>query len=154
MSYAAVIDTPIPGVKLGIRHGREGVSCIDFLSRETPALTPQTPLAELAAVELTAYFDDPRRPFMVHLELAGSPYLRRVWHTLSLLPAGMTVTYGRLAEQLGTGARAVGGACRANPVPIIVPCHRVVSSTGAGGYGGAVEGRHMEIKHWLLQHER
>jgi len=154
MIYAAVIDVPIPDVKLGIRHGREGICCIDFLSRETPGLTPQSPMAERAAAELTAYFDDPRRPFTVDLELAGSLFQQRVWHTLSLLPAGMTVTYGRLARQLGTGARAVGAACRANPVPVIVPCHRVVSSTGLGGYGGEVVGRHLEIKQWLLQHER
>ncbi len=154
MAYAAVIDIPIPAIKLGICHGRRGICRIDYLSREVPDLTPQSALAEHAAAELTAYFDDPRRPFTADLELAGSPYQQRIWHTLTHIPPGVTVTYGRLAKQLGTGPRAVGGACRANPVPIIVPCHRVVSSTGPGGYGGEVQGRPMEIKQWLLQHER
>lgn len=154
MTYAAVIDVPIPGIKLGIHHGCEGICRIDFLSRGTPALAARSPLAEQAVEELQAYFDDPRRRFTVTLEYTASPFQRRVWDTLTLLPPGETVTYGRLAQRLRTGARAVGAACRANPIPVIVPCHRVVSGTGLGGYSGRVDGRHMEIKQWLLQHER
>ena len=68
---------------------------------------------------------------------------------------GDTITYGELAELSGTGvpARAIGGIMAANPVPIIIPCHRVVASDGLGGYSGGEPGRHLETKRWLLENE-
>ena len=70
------------------------------------------------------------------------------------IPAGKTLSYGVLAKKLDTSARAVGNACRANPVPIIVPCHRVVASNGMGGFMGKRSGSPLDLKHWLLAHER
>ena len=63
-------------------------------------------------------------------------------------------TYGELAKLLNSSARAVGGACRANPISLVIPCHRVVASNGLGGYGGATAGKRLAIKQWLLEHER
>lgn len=154
MNYAAVISVPLPYVKLGIRQGREALCGIDFLPRDADERAPQTDLAELTADELYRYFDDPGRPFTVPLELHGSIFQLRVWHALSRLPSGATCSYGELATNLGTAPRALGAACRGNPVPVIIPCHRVVSRTGLGGYAGAVDGRQIEIKRWLLEHER
>ena len=82
----------------------------------------------------------------------GTPFQRRVWAALRAIPAGTTVSYGRLAATLGqpTASRAVGLANGANPIGIVVPCHRVVGSDGAlTGYGGG-----LERKRWLLAHER
>jgi methylated-DNA-[protein]-cysteine S-methyltransferase len=76
-----------------------------------------------------------------------------VWQRLREIPAGRTLSYGVLARELGTSARAVGGACRANPVPLAIPCHRVVAATGLGGYSGARGGDWLEKKRWLLRHE-
>jgi len=87
------------------------------------------------------------------IELQGTPFQRRVWKALREIPPGRTITYSELARQLGTGARAVGGACRANPCPIVVPCHRVVAVNGLGGFSGDTSGRKLEIKRWLLRHE-
>lgn len=104
-----------------------------------------------AAAELAAYFAGTLRAFTVPLRLAGPPFQERVWHQMRAIPYGATQTYGDLALQLGdTGAsRAVGIACGANPIPLIVPCHRVVAAGGAlGGFG---LGR--EAKIWLLEHE-
>ena len=63
------------------------------------------------------------------------------------------LTYGEMAKKLDSSPRAVGNACRANPLPIIIPCHRVVSQSGIGGYGGHTEGEVLAIKEWLLHHE-
>jgi methylated-DNA-[protein]-cysteine S-methyltransferase len=69
------------------------------------------------------------------------------------IPPGTVRTYAELARQLGSAARAVGGACRNNPVPILIPCHRVVGQQGLGGYTGALTGDPLGIKRWLLRHE-
>ena len=69
------------------------------------------------------------------------------------IPPGKVMTYGEVARQLDSSPRAVGNACRANPLPIIIPCHRIVGQTGTGGYGGFRTGKVVEIKHWLLHHE-
>ncbi|MBK1727179.1 hypothetical protein CKO13_09135 [Halorhodospira neutriphila] len=70
------------------------------------------------------------------------------------LPVGQTVTYGALARRLGSSARAVGAGCRANPLPLLVPCHRVVAAGGPGGYAGARAGPLAAFKAWLLERER
>lgn len=61
--------------------------------------------------------------------------------------------YGELAEKLASGPRAIAAACRTNPIPILIPCHRVVAKAGLGGYMGETEGEALSIKQWLLQHE-
>ncbi len=83
----------------------------------------------------------------------GSPFQQRVWNALLQIPAGSQVTYGELAKRLGTAPRAVGGACRANPIPLLIPCHRVVAAQGLGGFAGRREGRWVAFKQWLLTHE-
>ncbi|KAA6186252.1 methylated-DNA--[protein]-cysteine S-methyltransferase [Thiohalocapsa marina] len=102
---------------------------------------------------LLAYFDDPGPPIPVPRVPTGTRFQQRVWQAISAIPAGSTRTYGELALELGTSARAVGGACRANPWPLLVPCHRVVSGHGLGGFAGAVSGRLTVVKAWLLAHE-
>jgi methylated-DNA-[protein]-cysteine S-methyltransferase len=103
--------------------------------------------------QLTAYFADATSGFDLPLNLRGTDFQQRVWGALRRIPAGTAVTYGQLARRLGTGPRAVGGACRANPCPIIVPCHRVVAKNGLGGFAGDTRGRRLQIKQWLLRHE-
>lgn len=106
--------------------------------------------AHLAAAEeaLVDYFAG-RAPRLPTLDLRGSAYQQSVWKALLAIPWGEVRTYGDIARELGSGARAVGGANHHNPVAILVPCHRVVAVNGAlGGYGGGVE-----RKRWLLAHE-
>jgi methylated-DNA-[protein]-cysteine S-methyltransferase len=89
----------------------------------------------------------------------GSEHARRVWRALCRIPVGETRTYGEIAREIGSSPRAVGQACRANPWPLFVPCHRVVPGRGArtpttaGAYAGQVEGPLAGIKVWLLEHE-
>jgi methylated-DNA-[protein]-cysteine S-methyltransferase len=98
-----------------------------------------------AAIQLGEYFEGRRRCFDVALALEGTPFQRLVWAQLQTIPFGTTVSYGQLAAQLDRAgaARAVGHANGRNPVPIIVPCHRVIGSTGQlTGYGGGLEAKH------------
>lgn len=150
-SYAAVIDSPFG--RLGVRIDGDAVTSIDpFVS--LPVEPPRSVLAKRVCRELRAYFKDPRYPFDLPLRLEGTPFQQRVWRALLAIPSGEVKSYGELARRLQSSPRAIGGACRANPVPIIVPCHRVVSQTGLGGYMGQIEGRGVDMKRWLLAHER
>lgn len=103
--------------------------------------------------EFQAYFRDPTHVFAIRPQLAGTPFQQRVWQMLRGLPCGEVRRYGELAEALGSSPRAVGNACRANPCPILVPCHRVVARRGLGGFAGQTAGMSMDIKARLLQHE-
>jgi methylated-DNA-[protein]-cysteine S-methyltransferase len=92
-------------------------------------------------------------PQGIHLNLAGTEFQKKVWRALLQIPVGETRTYGDLAKQLGSAPRAIGGACRRNPVPLLVPCHRVVAANGDGGFAGHTDGFWMDAKRWLLAHE-
>jgi methylated-DNA-[protein]-cysteine S-methyltransferase len=148
--YAAVIASPVG--RLGIR-AREALTCIDFVSVRVPLQPPRTPLARKVCAQLKAYFADPRSRFDLPLAADGTAFQQRAWRALQRIPSGRARTYGELARTLKSAPRAVGGACRANPLPIIVPCHRVVAASGPGGFMGATHGRAMDIKRWLLEHE-
>jgi methylated-DNA-[protein]-cysteine S-methyltransferase len=102
--------------------------------------------------QLDAYFAGELRAFDMPLAPAGTPFQRAVWELLLAIPFGETASYGELARQLGkpNGSRAVGLANGSNPISIIIPCHRVIGSTGSlTGYGGG-----LPRKAWLLAHER
>jgi methylated-DNA-[protein]-cysteine S-methyltransferase len=97
---------------------------------------------------------DPKHRFDLPYALVGSPFEQQVWRAIATIPSGSTRTYGELAGALATAARPVGRACGSNPVPLLVPCHRVVAA--GGGLGGFMHSRTsfaLSIKHWLLRHE-
>ncbi|MDE4132729.1 methylated-DNA--[protein]-cysteine S-methyltransferase [Phaeobacter sp. QD34_3] len=100
--------------------------------------------------QLDAYFAGDLRIFDLPLLVAGSDYQRAVCAAIAAIPFGETRSYGQLAEQLGSSAQAVGNACGANPIPIIIPCHRVLGRNGLGGFSG--QGG-VETKVALLRHE-
>jgi methylated-DNA-[protein]-cysteine S-methyltransferase len=151
MNYQAIIAAPF--ARIGLRMVGEAVSALDYLPADTPE-QPPTDAATIRVVEqLQTYFRDPHTSFTVPLARQGTAFQQRVWEALRAIPAGTVLTYGELARQLGTAARAVGGACRTNPIPILIPCHRVVARQGLGGYAGEVTGDPLGIKRWLLQHE-
>jgi methylated-DNA-[protein]-cysteine S-methyltransferase len=90
-----------------------------------------------AARQLDAYFAGELKDFDLPLRPAGSPFERQVWAQMQAIPFGETRSYGDLAAALGSAPRAVGGACGKNPIPIVIPCHRVLAKGGMGGYSGA-----------------
>jgi methylated-DNA-[protein]-cysteine S-methyltransferase len=102
---------------------------------------------------LQAYLRDPSLPLTIEPLLEGTPFQCRVWRRLMQIPPGETMTYGQLAQQLNSSPRAVGNACRANPCPLVVPCHRVVGKQGLGGFAGRTSGPKLQLKIWLLTHE-
>ena len=97
---------------------------------------PRSPVLTDAIDQLESYFAGELTAFDLPLAPAGSDFQQRVWSAMCDIPHGDTWTYGELARRADTAARAVGGACGANPIPIIIPCHRVVASNGSGGYSG------------------
>lgn len=153
--FQACVRTPFGTV--GISATGKHVTGIRYLSPDVPALAPpKNTVAYLACVQLQFYLDDPAHAFDLPLRLAGTRHQLAVWEAMREIPAGQTRTYGELARSIGSSARAVGGACGANPIPIVVPCHRVVGAGGAlGGFMGVrEEGFELSIKRWLLAHER
>jgi methylated-DNA-[protein]-cysteine S-methyltransferase len=110
----------------------------------------ETPLLCRARDQLHAYFDGVLTEFDLPLAPEGTPYRRRVWQALCDIPYGATRTYAELAAAAGGSARSVGQANGRNPIPIIIPCHRVVAATHLGGYSG---GDGLETKRYLLSLE-
>lgn len=154
--YNAIIALPgnSPADKIGIltRDGR--LTALDFLPPATAGKTADNSCALQVAEQLNEYFCYGTFQFDLPLNAQGTDYQQRVWQALQNTRAGQTCSYGDLAAQLSSSARAVGNACRANPIPIIIPCHRVVAKHSMGGYCGQVQGPRMRIKQWLLAHER
>jgi methylated-DNA-[protein]-cysteine S-methyltransferase len=98
----------------------------------------ETDLLRRARTQIDEYFAGQRAEFDLPLAPRGTDFQRRVWRALERIPYGKTLTYGALAEKLGSAPRAIGGACGSNPIPILIPCHRVLGATGAlTGYSGA-----------------
>jgi methylated-DNA-[protein]-cysteine S-methyltransferase len=149
-------QTPIGRVNVTIENG-----AVTTLRRGQFSLVPcevrlikgKDPLAGQVRVALQRFFSQPRRGLDIPLQMPGTPFQKRVWRALQKIPPGKVLTYSALARQLHSSARAVGGACRRNPVPLLVPCHRVVSKQGIGGFAGRTEGKEVALKRWLLEHE-
>jgi methylated-DNA-[protein]-cysteine S-methyltransferase len=153
-AFQACVRTPF--ATLGIATTDTHVVGIRFLAPSMPAKMPKRDsIAHLACVQIQAYLDNPRFEFDLPLKLAGTHHRLAVWEAMQRIPAGRTRTYGELARELGSSARAVGGACGANPIPLVVPCHRIVAAGSAiGGFmGERGEGFEIGIKRWLLEHE-
>lgn len=112
----------------------------------------ETPLLCAARRQLHHYFDGELERFDLPLRPHGTLFQSRVWTLMSQISYGKTMTYGEIAKALGSAPRAIGGACGANPIPVLIPCHRVLASDGGlGGYSG--DGG-TETKLFLLRLER
>ncbi len=133
-TQSVVVPSPLGPLALTERDG--AIVAVAF--RPDAATTePTTPVLTEAARELTAYFAGAGTGFTVPLAPWGTVFQRRVWDALLAIPPGQVRTYGALAAEIGGSARAVGGACGKNPIPILIPCHRVVAASGkTGGYSG------------------
>lgn len=149
--YAAILSAPCAALGIVIESG--ALARIDFLPLATQALPPRDEFARKVCEELQAYLSDPSHQFALPMMQTGTVFQRKVWQAISRIPAGTTLHYGDLARELGSSARAVGQACGANPLPIVVPCHRVLAKNSPGGFMHSRDGDPLRIKHWLLDHE-
>jgi methylated-DNA-[protein]-cysteine S-methyltransferase len=139
---------------IGINADDQAVTSVVFLGPDVSAKAPtKNTLAHLACVQLMSYLNNPKFVFDLPVRLTGSKHQLDVWHAMQQITAGNTITYGVLAEGIGSNARAVGTACGKNPVPIVVPCHRIVAASGLGGFMGGKREDPLATKRWLLTHE-
>jgi methylated-DNA-[protein]-cysteine S-methyltransferase len=156
LDWSAVIKTPFGklGIKTSVFEGSLMVDEIFYVAKDTRLLSPKNDLAKQVVQQMQAYFADPAFVFNLPLIPHGTDHQNQVWQKIAKIPLGEVTTYGALAKSIKSSPRAVGGACGANPYPILVPCHRVVAATGIGGFARHdEEGYHRNIKTWLLQHE-
>ena len=150
--FAAKLETPF--AVLGIRVSGSAVTGVEYLPLRERAMAPANALAARACRQIERFLDDPHFRFTLPLAPSGTEFRRRVWDALPAIPVGESRTYAEMARQLSSAPRAIGGACGANPIALIIPCHRVVGSQGSlGGFMGATEGNPIDIKRWLLTHE-
>ena len=150
MKYAAVIESPIGALTLVEEDG--AMVEVRFGDDVSGAQLQQTPLLLLTASQLAAYFRGERTAFTVPLRPQGTAFQLACWDALCRIPYGETITYGQQAAMVGRpkACRAVGMANHRNPLPVLIPCHRVVGANGAlGGYAGGID-----IKERLLHIER
>ena len=148
MTERSSVSSPIG--RLTLTASEHGLCAIDWGSSGKQARDNSILLE--AARQLEEYFAGTRQIFDLPLDLQGTPFRLRAWRALAEIPYGTTVSYGEQARRLGVprAARAVGAANASNPLPIVLPCHRVVGASGAlTGYGGG-----LDVKRWLLAHER
>jgi methylated-DNA-[protein]-cysteine S-methyltransferase len=154
-TFQAIVTAP--GFCLGVRCNTLAITGIEFLEPQAE-IAPSNALAAAASQQLRAYLSHPASAFTLPLQAAGTPFQQRVWAQIAAIPLGETRFYGQLAKNLENAPRAVGQACGANPYPLVVPCHRVVASGGAGdkklgGFNRQRGGFLLEVKRWLLNHE-
>jgi methylated-DNA-[protein]-cysteine S-methyltransferase len=150
--YNAIVPSPIG--QLGIHTQANKLCGIHFLPDNCKTVLPQDAMTQRVFDELQLYFANPEHIFQLDLEIEGTVFQKNVWRALGNISRGMPVHYQQLAHQLNTGARAVGNACRANRIPLVIPCHRVIAKHHLGGFGGHTNGNWLNIKKWLLQHEQ
>jgi methylated-DNA-[protein]-cysteine S-methyltransferase len=150
-TYQAKLSLPF--AVLGIRTVGERLAGIDYLPRGVASLAAQTRCADEVCRQVLAYLDDPTFKFDLELDLVGSAFQRRVWDVVRRIHSGQTMTYAAVARELQSAPRPVGGACGANQIPLVIPCHRVIASNGIGGFMHSRKGSPIDIKRWLLRHE-
>jgi methylated-DNA-[protein]-cysteine S-methyltransferase len=149
LQYDAIVAAPFGAVGIAI----QGVQvAIELLSHQHDAKPAVHKLTSQVANQISAYFANAHNDFNLPLIYKGTPFQRRVWQAISAIPCGQVLTYGEIAQQIGSGPRAVANACGANNLPLVIPCHRVVAKNGLGGFmQGNKDG--IKIKKWLLKHE-
>jgi len=148
MIYSKTIKTPIG--KLGLYADETHLLRITFCAAEEKENSNN--ILENTEKQLQEYFTGKRQKFTIPLKMEGTEFRKKVWDQLRKIPFGETISYQELAERVGSikKARAVGNANHYNPIPIIVPCHRVVRKSGdLGGFGGG-----LDVKEYLLKLEK
>jgi methylated-DNA-[protein]-cysteine S-methyltransferase len=155
-TFRSTLETPVGDIQVAVSHAGTLVEILlPNRKRKPPSPVPLPPAAadgmRIVRHQLSEYFAGVRRIFDLSLEPMGSSFEQQVWTKLLKIPYGVTTSYGAIAEELGlaNGARAVGSANGANPIPIVIPCHRVIGSDGRlTGYGGG-----LPLKRALLELE-
>lgn len=151
--YSSVIKTPF--AILGLVIGNGVLERVNYMKSNVRTFEPKDDAAKKVCLQIENYCANKldKNRFDIAYQATGTVFQKKVWKQIKKIPFGKTCTYGDIAKTLKTSPRAVGNACRANPLVLVVPCHRVVSTKGPGGYSGKSAGRMLKIKQWLLEHE-
>jgi methylated-DNA-[protein]-cysteine S-methyltransferase len=150
--YSAIVSAPF--ARLGVRSNGAAVTHVAYLSDAPGEKAPHDRITTKAVREIERYLDDPAFRFTVPLQPGGTAFQRRVWDAITQIPLAESRTYGEVARALHSAPRAVGQACGANRIALLIPCHRVVASGGSlGGFMNKDRGDALVIKRWLLAHE-
>ncbi len=142
-----------PFAVIGIHTSGGALVRLEYLPPGAATLAPGDALTRQVCEQIRAYLDDPTFQFNLPLALQGTEHQHRVWTRIQAIPPGLTRAYGAVARDCQSSARAVGTACGRNPLPLVIPCHRVVASAGIGGFMGSGSGPGIVVKRWLLAHE-
>jgi methylated-DNA-[protein]-cysteine S-methyltransferase len=149
--YTAIISAPFGSV--GIQIEDDFLIGLHLLPEPVAEKHPKQAFAQDVVNQIKQYLANPKAALNIHYAVRGTPYQRRVWKAIAAIPSGETLTYGELADKVGSGARAVANVCGANQVPLLIPCHRIVAKGGLGGFmQGKADG--LLVKQWLLDHEK
>jgi len=149
--FDAVIETPV--CRFGLKFENGFLAATQYLKNDHELCFPEDKTVQALIRQISDYFSDPAHPFNIEIDAKGTDFQQGVWRQMQKIPAGQVKTYGEVAKILNSSPRAVGNACRANPMPLIIPCHRIVSSSGLGGFAGTRSGYFTDIKRQLLRHE-
>jgi methylated-DNA-[protein]-cysteine S-methyltransferase len=136
---------PAPFAVLGIRVAGDKLAGIDYLPRGAATLAPLTRFAERVCRQIDRYLDDPGHSFDLPFDYVGTEFQCRVWRAIHSIPSGRTLTYLDVARRIESAPRPVGGACGANRIPLVIPCHRVLASGGIGGFMRSRRGPGIEV---------
>jgi len=151
MKESFVMNSPIGKILVETEDGY--VVKIEYFTRKNITTRKLDSFSQSAKKQIEQYFKAPGKKFTLPLKVTGTDFQKKVWNKLQNIPSGKTLTYGELSDQLHSSPRAIGNACRANPIPLVIPCHRVVAKSGIGGFAGETKGRNIDCKSWLLKHE-
>ncbi|HLD16960.1 MAG TPA: methylated-DNA--[protein]-cysteine S-methyltransferase [Coxiellaceae bacterium] len=143
------LPSPIGVLKISLDN--HCLTSLEILEKGADSIQQENQAPFLQA--FLAYFKNPHYRFTLSLALNVTSFQTRVLQALQTIPVGEVRTYGQLADQLNTSPRAIGNACRHNPIPIVIPCHRVIGAVSLGGYCGEIVGEKLSVKQWLLRHE-
>ena len=150
-TYQTCISAPFGYVC--ICSSTDYVTRIELLASKAPSNSRLNKFAKEAREQVRAYLKNSAFKFDLPIDINGSAYRKQVWSEIVKIPAGETRTYGDIAILMGSSARAVGGACGDNVLPILIPCHRVVARADLGGFMHSSDGFSLKVKCWLLNHE-
>ncbi len=154
VKFNAVVKTPFGALGIRVNSAQTHIQEFIYLPAEVQSQNADCELAALASEQVQRFIDEPAFKFELPLLHQGTEFQNKVWRVIASLDAGQVLTYKQVGQIISCGApRAVGGACGANPYPLIVPCHRVVASNGIGGFARNDGGFYVGIKRWLLARE-
>lgn len=152
-NFNYIFQSPIGGIGI-IAPDEKLIGLEILLDTKDEVINPApTPFITKIIKQLDNYFFNPKFRFSLPMKIVGTPMQKTIWKELQKIPIGDVVTYGEIARKIHTSPRVVGNACCKNPIPIIIPCHRVVGAVDLGGYSGTRVGNMLSVKQWLLEHE-